>query len=210
MNGKQEFLTEEKYEKGKGVIKKVALVVLVLALLVGGILICLGITKVNNAKKTNEERYAEAERLVQQEKEADQLRISEIDKEIESLNTSCDDFDFDCTFANKTKVYKLEFEKSKLENKRYTVKYDEVFGEEYYILVVIGAIIVLLGLGFAIKAFLFSKRREIMAFTTQQVMPVAQEGIEKMAPTFGNAAGEIAKGISKGVQEGKNEANKNE
>ena len=47
-------------------------------------------------------------------------------------------------------------------------------------------------------------RREITAFTTQQVMPVAKEGIEEIAPTIGNAAGEIAKGIKKGI----NEANK--
>ena len=49
-------------------------------------------------------------------------------------------------------------------------------------------------------------RREITAFTTQQVMPVAKEGINEMAPTIGNAAGEIAKEIKKGI----NEANKEE
>lgn len=45
-------------------------------------------------------------------------------------------------------------------------------------------------------------KREIAAYTTQQMMPIAQEGIEKMTPTIGNAAGEIAKGISKGIKEG--------
>ena len=49
-------------------------------------------------------------------------------------------------------------------------------------------------------------RREIAAFTTQQVMPVAEEGIEKITPTVSNAAGEIAKGISKGIAEGKKAA----
>ena len=39
------------------------------------------------------------------------------------------------------------------------------------------------------------KRREILAYTAQQVMPVAQEGIEKMAPSIGKVAGEIAKNI---------------
>jgi len=50
-------------------------------------------------------------------------------------------------------------------------------------------------------------RREIMAYTTQQVMPVAQEGIEKMAPTIGHAAGEIAKGIKQGLNEADNNKN---
>ena len=44
-------------------------------------------------------------------------------------------------------------------------------------------------------------RREITAYTTQQVMPVAKEGIEEMAPTVGKAAGEVAKGIKEGLKD---------
>lgn len=61
-------------------------------------------------------------------------------------------------------------------------------------LIVVGAILMFV-----------AHRREIKAYTVQQVMPVAQEGIEKMAPTIGKAAGEIAKGIKQGL----NEADKN-
>ena len=50
-------------------------------------------------------------------------------------------------------------------------------------------------------------RREIVSYTTQQVMPVAQEGIEKMTPTVGKAAGTISKEVAKGIQEGIQEAN---
>ena len=49
--------------------------------------------------------------------------------------------------------------------------------------------------------FIFGKRRKITVFTAQQVMPVAQEGIKKMAPTIGNAEGELAKGIKKGLND---------
>lgn len=38
----------------------------------------------------------------------------------------------------------------------------------------------------------------------QQTMSLAKEGIEKMAPTVGNAAGEIAKGITNGIKSGLN------
>ena len=74
-------------------------------------------------------------------------------------------------------------------------------------------------IGFIMR-FVIGNRREIMAYTTQQVMPVAQEGIEKMAPTIGKAGasiakemapvyGSIAKEISKGIKEGlKDENNK--
>ena len=51
-------------------------------------------------------------------------------------------------------------------------------------------------------------KREIMAFTTQQVMPVAKEGIEKMAPTAGVVAKEITKGIKEGLKENSNDEEK--
>ena len=57
-----------------------------------------------------------------------------------------------------------------------------------------------------IVRFVIGNRREITAYTTQQVMPVAQEGIEKMAPTVGNAVGTIGKELAKGITEGIEEA----
>ena len=51
-------------------------------------------------------------------------------------------------------------------------------------------------------------RREIVTFTTQQVMPVAKEGIEKMAPTAGVVAKEITKGIKEGLNEVTNDEEK--
>ena len=39
-------------------------------------------------------------------------------------------------------------------------------------------------------------KREIAAFKAQQNMPVAQEGIEKMAPTIGVIAKDVVKGIN--------------
>ena len=51
------------------------------------------------------------------------------------------------------------------------------------------------------SVFMFTKRREIIAFTTQQIMPVAKEGIDEMAPTIGNAVEEIAKGIKNGLND---------
>ena len=66
---------------------------------------------------------------------------------------------------------------------------------------------------------MMSKGREMLAFQAQQVMPVAQEGMEKMAPSIGKtgatiakemapAYGEVAKEISKGIKEGLKEEDK--
>lgn len=46
------------------------------------------------------------------------------------------------------------------------------------------------------------KRREILAYTVQQVMPVAKEGIDKISPTIAKATGNIAKEVTKGIKEG--------
>ena len=49
--------------------------------------------------------------------------------------------------------------------------------------------------------YMFTKRREIAAFSAQQMRPIVEEGIEKMAPSVGNAAKEIAKGIKEGLKD---------
>lgn len=67
-----------------------------------------------------------------------------------------------------------------------------------------GGFIIIASVMIAGFIFMFSKRREIAAFTTQQVMPVAKEGIEEIAPTIGKAAGEIAKGIKNGLRDDEN------
>ena len=58
-------------------------------------------------------------------------------------------------------------------------------------LMVVGGIVILIG-----------HRREIKAYATQQTMPIEKETIEKMAPTYGDAAQKIAKGIVTGIKEG--------
>lgn len=55
-----------------------------------------------------------------------------------------------------------------------------------------------------IVRFVIGNRREITAYTTQQVMPIAKEGIEAMAPTVGTVAKEITKGIKDGLKDDKN------
>ena len=65
-------------------------------------------------------------------------------------------------------------------------------------LIVPGSAIIFIGL---IVRFLIGNRREIAAYTAQQVMPVTQEKIDTIAPTIGNAAKEISNGIKEGINE---------
>ncbi len=64
-----------------------------------------------------------------------------------------------------------------------------------------GCFVIIASCMIAGSIYVFAKRREILSFTTQQVMPVAQEGMEKMAPTVGNVAKEITKGIKDGLKD---------
>ena len=64
-----------------------------------------------------------------------------------------------------------------------------------------GAFVIIASCMTAGSIYMFGKRKEIAAFTTQQVMPVAKEGIDEMAPTIGNAVSEITKGIKKGLKD---------
>ena len=57
------------------------------------------------------------------------------------------------------------------------------------------------GLMIPLMTFFMAFRREMTAFSAQQVMPVAQEGIDKMSPTIGKAAGTIAKGVKEGLKD---------
>ena len=82
-------------------------------------------------------------------------------------------------------------------------------------LFMIGGFIIIASIMISLSIYSFAKRREIIAFGTQQVIPVVQEGVEKMAPTAGKvgktiakemapAYGEFAKEIAKGIKEGLN------
>ena len=83
------------------------------------------------------------------------------------------------------------------------------------VLVIVGIIIVLLPNEFGavgiilgslscfcglVLRFFIGNQRKINAYFAQQSMPIAKEGIEKMAPSAGVAAKEITKGIKEGLK----------
>ena len=72
----------------------------------------------------------------------------------------------------------------------------------------IGGFVIITSLMISGALYLVSKKREITAFTVQQTMPIAQEGIEKMAPSVGGAVKEVAKGIKEGINEADNKEEK--
>ena len=67
-----------------------------------------------------------------------------------------------------------------------------------------GVFIAVLNIGLTNMLFLTVNRRKIMAYNMQDMMPLAEEGAEKMIPTVSKAAKEIAKGIKEVLEDDKN------
>lgn len=66
-----------------------------------------------------------------------------------------------------------------------------------------GGLIIAASLMISVSIYTFAKRREILAFSAQQVMPVAKEGIEKMTPTVSKNVEEITRSVKKGLKDDK-------
>lgn len=111
-----------------------------------------------------------------------------------------------CSLKNQVAKKDAEIAGLDLEFSDFNKEFDSFDSIPFYM---IGGFIIVASGMIAFAIFMFAKRREIMAFSAQQVMPVAQEGIEKMAPTVGNAVGTIGKSLAKGIKEGINEADEN-
>lgn len=223
---KKEYLNEEWYQSVKKKITRISLVIFLVGIVIGGSLIGYGIYKQSNAKKVNDERYKEAYKQSKESVAKAESRLTEIENEISTLNNEynaknqeCDSLDMTASdwytkvnqchrdaSAIKTKINDLESEQFQLKNADYTVYYDKINSNKYIIFYFLGAgVFVMFGIA-ALVVYVIAKKREITAFTIQQSMPVAKEAIDKMAPTVGSAAGEIAKGITEGIEEGKKES----
>lgn len=223
---KKELLNEENYQKSKKKIIMVALIVLIVALLLGGSLIALGIIKTNNSKKEieliNEERYNAAYEKSEAKKKANEIRLDEIASETETLNREYDQKQQECDslsmndknwFAKanqcqreastiKSKINELKTEEFELSNENYTVYYNKEYAKNYIFISILGGMLIIAGCSISLAIYLIAKRRDIAAFTIQQTMPLAQETMEKMAPTVGDTVGTIGKGIAKGITSG--------
>ena len=70
----------------------------------------------------------------------------------------------------------------------------------------IGVFVIVVSFMISGSIFMVTKRREMLAFHAQQIMPIAQEGMQKMSDTMSKASGDMAREITKGIEEGKAQA----
>lgn len=88
-------------------------------------------------------------------------------------------------YENNTNTSKYCSLKNQLENKTdFNKRIDSYNCIPFYMF---GTFVIIVSSLIACSIYMLSKRREVLAFKAQQVMPIAQEGIEKMASTVGKA-----------------------
>lgn len=227
---KKKYLTEEHYEKGKKVILTVAIIVLVIGITIGVALIIGGISKLNSTSE-NSSNNTTIEEDAMTEEEIDlkiaeiDNQINEINQNLNSLKAEKSqefmangfsekyyEIDSEIETENK-KISDLNQEKFILESEKQLTNNgfiddfeeggpENLASKGFGGMMIMGGVMVLIFTALISgKLFMIYKRREILAFTAQQVIPVAQEGIDEMAPTIGNVAKEVAKGISSGIKD---------
>ena len=202
-----EILNEEKYQKTKGKISIIALIILIIGICCGGFLIFKGTN--NNTNKLDSVK----EKLVTKRKELENkgIKYNTFAKytdgeeyELKIITNALDPSFNHCAFDEyKSNDITKEYCSIKNSKSDFSRSGNTMLG----IFVIIATCMIS---GFV---YMIAKRREITAFGVQQMMPLAQEGMEKMAPTIGKvgkeitnemapAYGKIASEISKGIKEG--------
>ena len=250
----QIYLNEERYQKNKKKLAIISLIILFIGLGLGIYLISIGIDeKQKNDSKYSEENKQQQINKIDKELEMEITRLKEQKSELEKegitysgFTTYNDGKSYDlkiivnaldpsfnyCAFDEYknhsiTKKYcslKSELKEVETLNIDYQKKFNSYDSTKYFMF---GGFIIIVSIMFSGSIYMFTKRREIVAFTTQQVMPIAQEGIEKITPTMAKTAkkmveevgptvgeiakdmapvyGKIAKEVTKGIKEGMKE-----
>lgn len=208
-----EYLNEEKYQKTKSKIIVLSIVIFLIGLIIGGSLIAVGLKNQSDVKSgSSPEAKERLKAKKDNEKQEVQKQKDEINKELATLKAkqsqefranglSEEYYKISSEIESKQgKLAELDSQIWKIEQNYDSDDNSSQF-QRYIPFYIFGGFIIFMFGMISLSVYVIAKRREIMAFTAQQVMPVAKEGIEEIAPTLGNAASSIAKGIKEGINE---------
>ena len=199
----QEYLNEDKYQMASKRLFFIGIIIILLGL-VGAMFIV--VPKITGVKSVNKEelqqqlnqlkpelerRYAELESSGVHEssdyKDKDGYEMRLIDIALDPTYSTCES-------SSSYSDNDITRDYCKIKAQLYNA--NTSFSDGRIMFTIVPALMILMPcLAFGGMLIMAAKRREIMAFQMQQVMPVAQEGIDKMSPTLGKTAGTIAKSI---------------
>lgn len=182
MENKKEYLNEEKYQQSNAKVKKVGKILLIIGIVLLVISFTLKIIGFLGVGKAGNDI------------------VDDFNSNSSNIINGFNSFDVD-----EDDEIDIDIDFSGIQNTT-----SGIFGN--FSLLAISGFISFTGFGLVIAGgiiLIIAHKREITVYTTQQTMPIAQEKIEKMAPTVGSAVGTIGKELAKGIKEGINEADKN-
>lgn len=189
---KSNYLNEEKYQNTKMKIRNIALVVLIVGLLIGGSLIFTGIKKNLDASAQSQNTSEIKTKIEILDEELIQLKLKK-DEEFAKNGSSTETF-----YRLSNEISDKSSELSELESELWRMEH--AGDAKDYRLHSIGAVVILLGCTISGALYFMTKGREMMAYTTQQAMPISKEATEEMTPTIAKAAGKIAKEVSENIK----------
>lgn len=197
------YLSEETFQKNKKKVIRASIIILILGFLIGGGLIVTGIIKSSSVGTSGTTGRSEVVIQAEIDKLSEEVSTlqSQMTQELMKNGSSEKFLELQSEVNAKTKkIADLESEVWENDGVFSSTK-NEIEKSKYIPFYMFGGFIIVVSCMIAGSIYMFAKRREIAAFTTQQVMPVAQEGIEKISPTIGNAAGTIAKSIKDSLKD---------
>lgn len=231
------YLSEENYQRSQKKISRTAWIVLLIGLLVGGSLIAMGVKKQSEINhKYSDENKEELLEQIAAEKEELEAKIADLEAkgiEYDSGAGYTDGEAYDLKVLVKVLDPSFDYWKfDEYKDNALTAEYcslkeqyrqiDQGFGakfesSDYVHFYAFGGMAILMSCAIAGMITMVAKRRDIMAFSMQQsmpvmqetlenMMPVAQRNFEKMAPYYQKVATpmarEFAKEMAKGFKEG--------
>ncbi len=190
------YLNEKKYQKAERKLTLVAILVLIIGLSIGGYLLYKGLAKPESHKVETLKAELESQKQA--------LEASGITFDITTEYSDGKAYDLKIiTEALDPSFNHCSFEEYKDNSltKEYCSAKNSISDFSSSAKIMLGAFICIATCMISGSILMTAKGRHILAFQAQQVMPVAKEGIDEMAPTIGNVASEITKGIKKGLED---------
>lgn len=221
----KEYLNEENYNKTKSTISIFGTLIVVVLWIVGLGLIGVGVSRI--IKYSNKDMLKlEEEKLVKLQEELE-IKVKPIEDEIKKLERVEFTGHNEEYYARQDRIIELR-ESIEKETKQidmienvleegysYCIRdqyreddtvstycdYRELDEMKVVPFIIPGIFVSVLSFGFTMMLISIVNRRKIMAYNMQDMMPLTEEGVEKMIPTATKAAKEIAKGIKEGLEE---------
>lgn len=191
---KKEYLNEEVFQKNNKKVKTAGTIVMIigLCLVCAAIFVLMSASKMEDAisKNSSPDVLENSSSDILENSSSDILGLFDVDSQESALSW----------FESTTQSMKAESEAFSAQMRAESEARSD-YMDRYSLgmfMLLPGIFITLVG---CMIRFIVGNQRNIMAYQAQQVMPLAQEGIEKMAPSMGIAAKEISKGIKEGMSD---------